>query len=99
MVAREDHRFLLDLAALVVALLLDLQVDEAREEVEQAVPLQHLLPQIGRAIGAPRRVRRVAGAAVAAFVEGQEVRRRPCQPRGHEHRLRCPPRSGPASAA
>jgi hypothetical protein len=33
-VAREDHRFLLHLAALVVALLLDLQVDEARQQVE-----------------------------------------------------------------
>ena len=86
-VAREDHRFLLHLAALVVALLLDLQVDEPRQQVEEAVPLQHLLPQVGRAIGAPRRVGRVAGAAVAPFVEGQEVRRRPCQPRGHEHRF------------
>ena len=86
-VAREDHRLLLDLAALVVALLLDLEMDEPRQQVEEAVPLQDLLPQIGRAIGAPRRVGRVAGAAVAPFVEGQEVRRRACQPRGHEHRF------------
>ena len=86
-VAREDHRLRLDLAALVVALLLDLQVDEAREEVEQAVPLQHLFPQVGRAIGPPGRIGRVPGAAVAALVEGQEVRRRARQPRGHQHRL------------
>ena len=86
-VAREDHRLRLHLAALVVALLLDLQVDEAREDVEQAVALQHLLPQVGGAIGAPGRVGRIAGAAVAALVEGQEVRRRARQPRGHQHRL------------
>ena len=86
-VARKDHRLRLDLAALVVALLVDLQVDEAREEVEQAVPLQHLFPEVRRAIGPPGRIGRVAGAAVAALVEGQEVRRRARQPRGHEHRL------------
>ena len=86
-VAREDHRFLLHLAALVVALLLDLEVDEPRQQVEEAVPLQDLLPQIGRTIRAPRRVRRVPGAAVAPLVEGQEVRRRPCQPCSHEHRF------------
>ena len=86
-IAREDHRFLLHLTALIVALFFDLKVDEPRQQVEEAVPLQHLLPQIGRAIGAPHRVRRVASAAVVPFVEGQEERRRPCQPRGHEHRF------------
>ena len=45
-VARKDHRLLLHLAALIVALLLDLQVEEPREQVEQAVPLQDLLPEV-----------------------------------------------------
>jgi hypothetical protein len=61
-VTREDHRLGLDLTALVVALLVDLQVDEAGEEVEQAVPLQHLFPQVGRAVGPPGRIGRVPGA-------------------------------------
>ena len=39
MVAREDHGFRLDLAPLFVTSLVDLQVDEAGEEVEQAVAL------------------------------------------------------------
>jgi hypothetical protein len=38
-VAGEDHRLGLHLAALVITLLVDLQVDEAGQEVEQAVPL------------------------------------------------------------
>jgi hypothetical protein len=43
-VAREDHRLDLHLATTVGALLLDLQVDEAGENVEQAVALERLLP-------------------------------------------------------
>jgi hypothetical protein len=46
-VAGEDHR-LLDLLAFVVALLVDLQMEEARQQVEQAVALQHLFPEVGR---------------------------------------------------
>ena len=47
-VAGKDHGLRLDLGAPVVALLVDLQVDEAGEDVEQAAALQHLFPQIGR---------------------------------------------------
>ena len=50
-VAREDHRLCLHLAALILAFLVGLQVDEAGEKVEQAVTLQHLFPQVCRAVG------------------------------------------------
>ena len=36
-IAREDHRFFLHLTALVVAFLLDLKVDEPRQQVKEAV--------------------------------------------------------------
>ena len=45
-VAGEDHGLRLNLAAPIVALLVGLQVDEASEEVEQAVALQHLFPEV-----------------------------------------------------
>ena len=38
-----------------VALLFDLQVQEPSEQIQQAVSLQHLLPQVGRAVGAALR--------------------------------------------
>ena len=44
MVAGKDHGLCLDLAALIVTFLVDLQVDEAGKNVEQAVTLQHLFP-------------------------------------------------------
>jgi hypothetical protein len=84
-VAREDQRLLLHLAALIVALLLDLQVNEARQQIEQAVPLQHLLPEIGGAVGASSGVERIASAAVASLVEGQEVGGRAREARSHQH--------------
>jgi hypothetical protein len=55
------------------------------KDVQQAVALPHLFPQIGGAVGAPRGVGRVAGAAVQPLVEGQEMRGTAGQPRGHEH--------------
>src|SRR5207245_3020981 len=64
-------------------LLVLLHEHEAAEDVEQAVALQHLFPQIAGAIA--RGVRRVAGAAfdragMAAAVERQEMRRRSREP-------------------
>ena len=86
-VAREDHGLLLHLAALVGALLLDLQVKEAGEKIQQAVALENLLPQVGGAVGSALGIGGIAGAAVAAFVEGQEMRGRAREARGHEHRV------------
>ena len=85
MVAGEDHGLRPDPVAPLVALLVDLQVNEAGEDVEQAVALQHLFPQIRRAAGPSRRIGRVAGCAVGALVEGQELRRLAGEPGGHEH--------------
>ena len=86
-VAGEDHGLRLDLAAPIVAFLVGLQVDEAGEEVEQAVTLQHLLPQVGRAVGPTLWIRRVPRGSLATLVEGQKVRRRARQTGGHEHRF------------
>ena len=83
-VAREDHGLRLHLAAPVITLRVDLQMDESGEEVEQAVALQHLLPQVGRAVVAARRVRRVSGCSVATSVEGEETRGRARETGGHE---------------
>ena len=85
--AGEDHGLHPDLAPPVVALLVDLQVDEAGEEVEQAVGRQHLLPQVCRAVVPAGGVGRVAGCALESLVERQEFRRFAGQPGGHEHRL------------
>jgi hypothetical protein len=74
-IAREDHRLLGDLLDALVAedaLFLHLQVHEAAEDVEQAVALPHLAPQVSRAIAAIGR-RRIAGMALVAQVEGQKV--------------------------
>ena len=59
-VAGEDHGLRLDLAALIISFLVDLQVDEAGEEIEQAVTLQHLFPQVCRTVGPALRIRRVS---------------------------------------
>ena len=72
-VARKYHRLALDPAPLVVAPLFDLQVHEAREQLDQALALQHFLPQIGGAIVAAAGIGRVARPALPAPVERQEV--------------------------
>src|SRR5438105_15949365 len=86
-VAREDHRLgddaPLAAGAVVDFLLVLLDEHEAAEDVEQAVALQHLFPQIAGTV--PRRVRRVAGTAfdrtgMAAAVEWQEMRSRSPEP-------------------
>ena len=65
-------------------LLLVLHRDQvATEDLQPAIPLPHLLPQIGggRAVG----VGRVAGAELMALVEGQEAAIRAVQARAHPH--------------
>src|SRR6266508_1916923 len=83
MVAQEDHAFLVELAPVFVALVVHLQMQEARKQIEQAIMLKHFFPQIGGAIGAASWVGRVARAIAIALVEWQEVRRIAGQPRGH----------------
>src|ERR1035441_4881250 len=86
-ISGEDHRFLCDLPNAFIredALFLDWEVHEAPEDVEQAAPLPHLTPEIGGAIAAIGR-RRIAGVALVAKVEGQELGPVPAQARGHEY--------------
>ena len=73
-IAREDHRLLAHRAHALVGAdlpLLDLQVDEAGEDVEQAVAREHLLPEIGGAVVAVR-AGRIAGAVVVALLNGSQ---------------------------
>lgn len=73
MIPGENHRPPGDLPDLPViiqnSLFRSLQVHEAPEDVEQAVALPHLSPQIGRAIAAAGR-RRISGMALIPEVEG-----------------------------
>ena len=85
MVAGEDHGLRLDLVAPLVPLLFDLQVNEAGQDVEQTVALQHLLPQIGCAIAPAGGIGRIARRPRGSLVEGQELRCLAGQPGGHEH--------------
>ena len=85
MVAGEDHGLRLDLVAPLVPLLFDLQVNETGQDVEQTVALQHLFPQVGRAVAPSVRVGRIARRTGVSLVEGQELRRLAGQPGGHEH--------------
>ena len=83
--AGEDHGLGLDLAALIVAFFFDLQVDEAGEEVEKAVALQHLFPQVCCPVGSARGIGRVPGGSGGSLVEGKKARGRARQAGGHEH--------------
>jgi hypothetical protein len=66
--------------------LLALEVHVAAEDVEEAVPLPDLFPQIAAPVAA--RVLRVASPAVTAPVEREEEGALPRQSRGHEDQLR-----------
>ena len=77
----EDDRLLGDLPLCAVLLghllLLHLEVDEFLDDVQKAVLLQYVLPEVGGHI-VPIRRRRVSGptvpaGTVAALVEGEEV--------------------------
>ena len=72
-VARKDQALRLGFAPLVVSSFLTLQVQETRQQIQQAAALQHLFPEIGGSVVAPVRVGRVAGTAIATLVEGQEA--------------------------
>ena len=85
--AGEDHGLGLDLAALIVAFFFDLQVDEAGEEVKQAVALQHLFPQVCRSVGPARRIGRISGCSGGTLVEGKKACGRARQTGGHKHGL------------
>ena len=76
----EDHRHLLDLFVAQL-LLLHLQVDKPREDVQKAAALEHLVPEIGRLVAAG--IVRVAAPAVTSLVERQKVCLTRRQPRGH----------------
>ena len=52
-----------------------------RQDVEEALPLQHLFPQVGGLVAAG--IVGIAGAACRALVEGQKARVPPRQARGH----------------
>ena len=90
MVTREDHGLVDDApsTALVVFALFLFLLDEHEmaEDVEEAVALQHFLPEIAGAVA--RGVLRVASAAlhlawVAASVEGEEARAFTVEARAH----------------
>src|SRR3954451_7482380 len=57
--------------------------DVAADDLEPALTLEDLLPEISRAV--PARVRRVAAAAIVALVEGKEVRLGAGELRRHVH--------------
>ena len=76
-VAREQHR-------LHLLLRVAPRHQIAADDLQPAVALPHLLPQVGRAV--PLAVGWVARAAAVALVEGQKPRGRAQQARRHEHR-------------
>src|SRR5690606_38474664 len=77
--AREDERRRL------AGLLVLLEVEEAREQIEEAVAREHLAPQVTGLV--PARRRRIPGAAVVAAVEGQKARALASELRGHRDRI------------
>lgn len=88
MIPGEDHRFLLDLAAIIGVTFLDLKVKKPGHQVEQAVAGQNLFPQVGSAVSTLL-AQRVSGPSVfAPLVEGKEVRCRAGQPSGHKDKIR-----------
>lgn len=80
----EDHGFLTDRLGASVSgdlTFLDVKVHEALQDVQEAIALQHLVPQVG---GFPVALhRRVARAPVVAPVERQEAGFASVQPCGH----------------
>ena len=82
MIARKDQRFALHLLAVLNALD-DLQMQEARQDVHEAVARPDLLPQVGRFVAAW--IIGIARARAVTQVEGQEVRGPARQLRRHRH--------------
>ncbi len=79
-VAGEDHRLPHYLFAAEL-LLLNLEMDEPRQDVQKTVPLQNFFPQVGGLIAVG--ILRVARATSAALVKGQEVGTAARQAGGH----------------
>ncbi len=79
-VAREDHALRPDRLAVRLALALP-QMHEPGQDVQQAIVLPDIFPQVGRAVAA--RVVRIARARAPPLVERQEGRVLPRQARGH----------------
>ena len=73
--------------ALIVAFFFLLEMNEPRQYVEEAIPLQHLLPQITRTVSLTRGVRRVSRTTLVPPIERQEVGCRSRQTCCHRHRL------------
>ncbi|OPY10151.1 MAG: hypothetical protein A4E68_00025 [Syntrophaceae bacterium PtaB.Bin095] len=79
-VARKDHRLPFHFFAAEL-LFLDLEMDEPRQDVEEAVPFEDLFPEIGGFVTSW--ILRVACSASAAPVEGQKIGAAAGKPRGH----------------
>ena len=84
-VAGEDHLLLAHLLAFVADFLVNVQVEEARQQIQQAFAAEHLFPKIGGLVISALLVRRITCAAVPALVEGQKMGAGPGQARGHVH--------------
>src|SRR5438477_10702728 len=69
-ITREDEALLLPFAPAAVLLFLLKLMNESADQIQHAVRLPNLVPKISRRIAFARR--RIARAAVVAFVEGQE---------------------------
>jgi len=80
MVTREDHRLLADRLAADL-LFLDLQMDEAGQDIQPRIPLPDFLPQVRRAVAVG--VRWIAGPVVVTLIERQKERALAVQLRGH----------------
>ena len=83
-VAGEDEGFLLGLAPVPGLLGLDLQVDEAANDLQNVVRGQHLVPQIASRVAVDILGQVVARTTIlGAPAEGEEVRRPTRKPSGH----------------
>src|SRR5689334_13103448 len=85
-ISGKDHRFLGNLPYALIcedALLLNLQVHEATENVQQTVALPHFTPEVGSSIASIASLR-VSRMTLVTTVERQKVRFVPAQTRGHE---------------
>jgi hypothetical protein len=79
------QRLLADAATVLAALLLDLQMQKACKQIEPAIALPHLCPQIRGTTAVAGRIGRVARAASQPAVERQKLGCIAGQSRGHRH--------------
>lgn len=69
MIAREDHCFLFYPLTIFGDLFINLEMQKTGKQIKQTVPLEHLLPKIGRAVGSTFWVRRISGAVVISSIK------------------------------